>query len=171
MHDIQQLARAIKEAKANFERECAHLPRLEVDRRWQRQLLELISSTTGSRLEPLRGNYRSVPTAFEGPRNIKDDHNARSSGMASSILPALEVTAVAPIENPMSPGPVARFLEAYRVVNPEKLPPFEAASPSELFSQRLAEERSVKASRKRKRSIDTISTFDLLPPPYALSDM
>ena len=45
----QQLARVIKEAKAQFERECANLPRPEIDRLWQqlwqRQWSEFTSLT------------------------------------------------------------------------------------------------------------------------------
>ena len=153
MESTEHLARVIKEAKAQFERECANLPRPEIDRLWQRQLSELVSSTTGTVIKKDRINC-SDPGIFT---------RTWSPIMAPSKV--TDAASMEPLSLHMGSPPIAEGPPT--PTTPQTIPP-----PSHA-SQQIPEEGLVEGSerRKRKRSLDTLSTYDLLPPPYALSDV
>ena len=159
MESTQHLARVIKEAKAQFERECANLPRPEIDRLWQRQLSELISTATAAHIIHDRG-FRSAPSSG----TITHDYLAKLSPVLEpskvSDEASMEPSSLHMVSLPIAEGPPATR-------TPQSTPP-----PSHA-SQQSPEEGVVQGAgtRKRKCSVDTVSTYDLLPPPYALSDV
>ena len=156
MESTEHLARVIKEAKAQFERECANLPRPEINRLWQRQLSELISSTTGAAGYHLRV-HRSEP----GNTDTSKLWKTRAPTLAASKV-AAEALSV-----PLLLHRVSAPFEEGPALSPQNAPTYSHAS------QQIPEEGVVQGAgkRKRKRSFDTVSTYDLLPPPYALSDV
>ena len=157
MESTEHLARVIKEAKAQFERECANLPRLEIDRLWQRQLSELVTSKTGVVIKKDRSFPKSEPCSINGSKPWKK---------LSPIRAASKVVDEASTE-PLSLYGVPLPLVGGPVLSPQ------TGTTRSHASQQIPEESLVEGSRKRRRrrSIDTVSTYELLPPPYALSDV
>jgi hypothetical protein len=160
MENSLLLSHVIKEAKIEFERECKNLPRLEIDRLWQRQLSEFISSTTGTRLQSRR-DHHSAPistrrTAIDDRRNLPDDTWRRNRCTDELVAGAAGVAVSSRVDRPLPEDKI-----------PSQQQPCLISTAIEL----LTKEQPDKAPRKRKRSIDTLSTFDLLPPPYALEDV
>ena len=157
MESTEHLARVIKEAKAQFERECANLSRPEIDRLWQRQLSELVSSTTGAVIERDRHRPHSDRTYHSASRHRE---KLTPSSAASKVVDeaSTEPLSLYGVSLPLAGGPV--------------LSPQTGTTRSHA-SQQIPEESLVEGSRKRKRrrSIDTVSTYELLTPPYALSDV
>ena len=137
-----------------------HLPRAEVDLLWQQLCQRLWSEFISSTLYTAVYYDRSLPSDPIGT------NTSEPWKTWSPLLAASNVTDVASAE-PLSLNGVSLPLAEGPVLSPQ------IASTRSHASQQIPEGGLVEGSERRSRrnSLDTVSTYDLLPPPYALSDV